>query len=114
MTELFNQLLEKAKTDKRTLLAFKNAAVRSKQFELAANLRELETTLFPESEEAKKAKAEAKKINLLFRMVGVDAPEHIGWLIAQALRLHSKKKGKFSVDDAERLKHQCKELFEID
>jgi hypothetical protein len=59
--ELFNQLIEKAKKDKRTLLALKTTAVKGQQFELAASLRELENEYFPDTEEEKREKENAKK-----------------------------------------------------
>jgi hypothetical protein len=110
-TELLNQLLEKAKTDKRTLLAIKNAAVRGQQFELAANIRELEKSCFPETEEEKEAKEMAEKLNLLFRMVELTVSKDLCWLIGAVMEEHRKKKGKFSIEDAVRLKSKKRDLF---
>lgn len=107
MEQLLNDLLEKAKTDKKSLNMLKTTAIRCQQFELAAQLRELETSIFPESEEEK----EAKNINVVLRMVELNVPNDICWLINETLKTYSKMKGKFSIKEATELIHKRKELF---
>ena len=51
MQQLLTDLVEKAKSNKKGLIMLKNTAVRCQQFELASQLRELETSLFPETDE---------------------------------------------------------------
>lgn len=114
MQELLNQLLEKAKQDKKTLQHLKNTAVRAQNFELASNLRAIEIECFPESSEVKKAKEDAKYISLLFRMVELNVSEPTCWLISEAMKQHKKKKGKFSLEDASTLMAKKKEIFEED
>ena len=53
-----------------------------------------------------------KDINLLFCMVGLSVSEDVCWLIHEVIKCHSKKKGKFSVEDAEKLVVKRKELFD--
>ncbi len=110
--ELITQLIEAAKKDKKALIFLKNAAVRSQLFELAANIRELENELFPDTDEQKSAKVKAKEINLLFRMVELNVSEDVCWLISETLKVHSKMKGKFSIREASQLIVKRKELFE--
>lgn len=110
--ELITQLIEAAKKDKKTLIFLKNAAVRSQLFEVAANIRELENELFPDTDEQKAAKIKAKEINLLFRMVELNVSEDVCWLISETLKVHSKMKGKFSLWEASQLVVKRKELFE--
>lgn len=112
MQKLLNDLVEKAKCNKKGLIMLKNTAVRCQQFELASQLRELETSLFPETDEEKAAKKLAKEINLLFRMVELNVSEDVCWIIHEAIKCHSKKKGKFSVEDAAKLVIKRKELFD--
>lgn len=112
MQKLLNDLVEKVKCNKKGLIMLKNTAVRCQQFELASQLRELETSLFPETDEEKAAKKLAKEINLLFRMVGLNVSEDVCWIIHEAIKCHSKKKGKFSIEDAAKLVVKRKELFD--
>jgi hypothetical protein len=58
MEQLFKQLIEAAKKNRKGLIRLKNAAVTLHEFELASQLRELETKNFPETEEIKYTKAE--------------------------------------------------------
>jgi hypothetical protein len=108
MEQLLNELLEKAKTDKKSLKMLKETAVRCQQFELASQLRELETTIFPETDEEK----EAKNINVALRMVDLNVSNDVCWLINETLKTYSKMKGKFSAKDAAQLMAKRKELFD--
>lgn len=112
MQELLLQMLEAAKKDKKALKALKNSAVKCQQFELATNLREIERDLFPESEEVKQAKEKAKEIDLVLRMVDLNVPEDVCWLISETLKVHSKLKGKFSVRNAAELIVKRRDYFE--
>lgn len=107
-------MLEKAKTDKSAFRALKNTAVKCQLFELASKLRDMERELFPETDEIKNAKERAAEMNLLFRMVDLKVPEPTCWLIDQAISMHKKKKGKFTIEDAVNLKYQAQEIFDQD
>lgn len=106
-----NDLLEKAKKDKLILKELKHLAIKAQEYDLAANIRELEKELFPDSEEAKLAKEKSKKINLALRMVNIDIPEDVCWLIAETLTLYSQMGAKFSVNEAVELVFKKEELF---
>lgn len=114
MEKLLSQMMVAAKKDKKQFLALKNLAVKCQQFELAANIRELEKELFPETEEEKQAKGKAKEINLVLRMVELNVSEDICWLIYETLKMHSKMKGKFSIRQSTALVVKRKEIFNID
>ena len=107
MEDLFIRMLEAAKKDKKVLAYIKKAAVRGQQFELASNLHEIDKELFPESEEAK----EAKKINIMLRMIGVNASDHTCWVLGEAFKVYLKKKGEFSLIDASIITDKGKTLF---
>lgn len=113
MKELLLQMLEAAKKDKHSLIMLKNLAVKRKQFELAANLRDIEKELFPESKEEKQAQQKAKEINLIFRMVDLNVSEDVCWLISETLKIHSKMKGKFSIKEAAELIVKMREYFDV-
>lgn len=107
-----NQLLTIAKTNKRAFKALKNVAVQCQTYELAANLRDLELKLFPESEELKKAKKEIIDWQTAFRMVGLNIEDSTAFLVVKTVLLSQKKKGKFSLQDASDLQVQRDVLFE--
>lgn len=109
--EKFSDIVKKAQTDKRTLLALKNVAVKCQDFELASHLREVETELFPEPIEHKLLKKEAAKIRSLLSMVGVDASEEACWIAREALQEFAEKGGEFTVDDGVRLMFKREDIF---
>ena len=112
-TELLNSIIEATKKDKRLFRKIKIAAVESQNYELACNLRAFEKENWPETEEIKYAKERAGKLNVLFRMVEVNAPEHTCWLIDQAIKRHSEKNGEFSLKDAAELTAEYNRIFDL-
>lgn len=114
MEQLFNQLIEAAKKNRKGFNRLKNAVVTCQQFELASQLRDIEKEAFPETEEVKLAKEQAKKLNLAFRMVELNISEDVCWLIAETLKMHNEKQGEFSIDDAVKLRCKKEELFLTD
>lgn len=107
MEELLLGLLEEARTDKKKLAKLKDIAVSYRQFVLADQIRNMEEELFPDSPEQE----EAKKLNLVFRMVDLNIHEEVAWLIDQTLRVYRKKKGKFNVMDAAKLVNMRNQIF---
>jgi len=107
----FLNLVEAAKKDKKKIKAFKVLAVECQQFSLAADLRDIERTLFPESKETIDAKIEASKLNLVFRMVDLSIPDKIAWLVNQTLKKHWKRRGNFDLKDAAMLRAKMIEHF---
>ncbi len=112
--KLFEELIKAASKNRRGLLRLKNAIVTCEQFELASRIREIECAAFPETEEIKKAKAYAKELSLVFRMVGLDVKDSTCWLIGETLKSKAKKKEKFSIKDAVDLQIKKDEIFPID
>lgn len=112
MEKLLNQLLEKAKGNKKELILLKNVAVKCQQYELASKLRELETQMFPYSDEEKVARQLAKEVKLALGMVDLNVPEHMSWLIAETLKRHSILKGEFTIKDASEILARMNELFD--
>ena len=107
-------LLETAKKEKKLLVKLKSTALHCQMFELAAKLRDMEVELFPNTPEYNEAHEQAKKANLLFRMVELNVPESVCWLVEETLKLHKKKKGKFDLLDAGKLVVKKNELFTED
>lgn len=111
MEKLFEQLIEAAKKNRKGFNRLKNAVVTCQQFELASQLRDIEKEAFPETEEVRLAKEQAKKLNLAFRMVELNISEDVCWLIAETLKMHNEKQGKFSIEDSVKLRLKKEELF---
>jgi hypothetical protein len=111
MEQLLTNLVKAAKKDKKGLRQLKNTAVRCQQFELAAELRDIETQLFPESQESKEAKVEAQKIKTALAMVELNVSYDICWIIAQTIKVYIEKQGEFSIHDAAELLVKQKEIF---
>lgn len=111
MEELLKQMLEEAKKDKAKLAQLKMTAVKLGQMQLAGELRELERELFPESPEVTSVKQKAKKLNLVFRMVELNIPEDVSWLIEATIKKYWKRHGNFDLNDASGLICKRKEIF---
>jgi len=111
MDLLLNQLVEKAKQDKKAFRKLKELTVDCQQFELACKLREIEKDLFPESEEVKQAKQRGSKLNLLFRMLELTVPDDVAWMIEQAIIFDINSPGQFSLKDAASLVDKRERIF---
>ncbi|HEX5150415.1 MAG TPA: hypothetical protein VFW07_03140 [Parafilimonas sp.] len=114
MQELLLQMLEAARREKKKFMALKNAVIACQQFELAAELREIERELFPETEEVKEAKALAEDASRVLRWVKIDMPKDVCWLVAQAMKKYFEPNGEFSQKDAAGLVDKYETLFEIE
>jgi hypothetical protein len=112
LSNLFIQLLNRAKTNKGLLINLKHSIVKCQQFELAAQIMEIEKECFPESNEQKAAKERALELRTLFGMVELNVEPNVCWLIDETLRMHKKKKGKFDLKDAASIVVRCKNLFD--
>lgn len=104
-------LYEKSKENKKAFNNVKQLAVKCQMFELAARLREEEKTLFPETEEVKNAKQEAKRLNIIFRMVDLNIPESACWIILETVKVYNEKGVSFSIDEASALKCKQQNIF---
>ncbi len=106
------ELINSAKKTKKGLISLKDTAVTLDCLELAAELREMQENLFPETTEQKDAKKAAEELRLLFGMVKLNIPPDVCWKISESMKIYSKKKKKFALEDAAKIiaKHQT--LFE--
>ena len=110
----FNELLEKAKKDRKAFKALKDLVVKCQMYEFAAELRSMEHELFPQTEEQKQAQALGRNFQTLLGMLDLNAQEHSSWLILKAAELYKEKGSLASLNDTADLKAACKRLFEID
>lgn len=111
MEELLLKLVESASKNKKAINQLKVAAVTCQQFEIASQLRMIEKENFPESEEVKQAKEQAKKLNLLFRMVDLNISEEICWVIYETLKVYNEMKEDVSIKDVSKILTKKEEIF---
>jgi len=111
MEKELNELLESAKKSKKGIRALKVAAINAGCLEFAAKLREMETTLFPDSPEQKEANDFSVAIKTALGMCGVNSDAQLAWLIGKAVLGYKSKKGKFSLRDAAEIMAMHEKLF---
>jgi hypothetical protein len=110
-TELLEKFIESAKTNRKGLEKLKQAVVACQQFELASELRAIELDCFPETEEVKKAKSDARLFQNVLAMVDLKVGEDVCWLIMESVKEHSEKGLNFSIKDAAKLKDKQSEIY---
>ena len=101
-------LLEGAKKSKKAMRSLKLAALDAGQFELAAELRDIERETFPDTED----EIYARNINLALRMVGINPDLKSCWLIGKTMHILSKKKGSFDIETATQIQSKAEQIFE--
>jgi hypothetical protein len=105
------ELLEFAKKDKKSLLNLKNTAVMCERYELASQLREIETNLFPETKEDKMAKYVAHELSSVLRLVNLEVPDKVCYLIMETIKVYNKKKTSITIKDASKILANEKKIF---
>lgn len=107
MEKLLLELLDKCKTDKKSLKVLKNLSVDLQLYDLGAELRRIEKELFPESKEEK----QAKEIQIAMQMVEVNASVEIAFVLGKLFdKIHEKGK-EFSLKDAAEILAEKQKLF---
>lgn len=112
MEKLMSELFEACKGNEAAMQHLVLAANKSRNFTVAGKLCEATKDMFPVSPEKAKAIEKAKEYDLLFRMIGVKADLSNCWLLAEAMELYKKKKGKFDILDATMLQADKLNFFE--
>ncbi len=102
---------DKSLLNKRSLLVFKDAAIRLQDFQLAASIRDVEKLMFPESQELKEAKIYTSAVQLTLSAMGVKAPDSTLWLVSKTIERHKEKGDQFSLKDAAELTAESQRIF---
>lgn len=108
----FENIIEKAKSNKLIIRHLKNAAVHAQEYVFAAELRDIEKEAFPETQEHIDVKKLVKETDLAFRMVQVGVEEIAVYRIIKAYEALKKKKGKFDIKDAAEIIAKSNEIFD--
>ena len=98
--KVIEQLLEAANKDVTLLRKLKVAAKEAGLLELSLTLRGIELQNFPQSDEEKKEREQAKSLNTLFRMVDLNIPEDVCWVINKTMQRYKIRRGNFDLKDA--------------
>jgi hypothetical protein len=98
--EMIQQILTAIKTDVKLLRKLKVATKEAGLLEASLTLRGIELTNFPQSEEEKKEREQAKHLITLFSMVGLNIPEDICWVINKTMAKYKVRRGNFDLKDA--------------
>lgn len=109
--KLFTDLIAEAKKDRKKLHDLFKSVLACQQYELAAQLRDIERKEFPESQKIKSIKEKAWRMSDVLSLVGLDIDSGTCWLIAETLKAYDKNEGKLTKEDVAALHAKKKELF---
>ena len=107
-----NEVIKRASKSRDSLIELKETFVRLKEYDLAAQCRELELKLYPKTKAQLDAIELSKQLNLLFRMVNLDIPDKIAFTVYEAIKAYNRKKDKFDIKDAENTLARVNSLIE--
>ena len=79
--------------------------------ELVAEIRGIEREKFPDSDEEKKAKEEAIHLTTLFRMVELNIPQEVCYIINETIKKYRQRRGNFDLHDAARILANKHKIF---
>lgn len=112
MEQLLLALLEAAKKDRKGFIYLKETAVRCQQFELASELRQLETTLYPETEYVKLEKDKAQKLSsVLWIFLNQEIPVSLAWQIKEVVTAFNEKGMQLTIDESSEITFKRIEIF---
>ncbi len=111
VTRSIKQMVEDITSDKESIVLFKNLAAKTRNYELAAQLRELELDYFPDKLSGSEELKIAKKTELALRMVGIDTSLKTAYIIHEGMKLYFKKGGNTDLMSTSKIEADADELF---
>jgi hypothetical protein len=112
--ELLSNMYDAAKKDKKHLIALKNMAVKTQQFELASRLREIEKELFPLNGEEKEAEEIGKQTQIALGMSGLKCNNKLAYVVHETMKSYFEKLGQFSLEDGSKIQSNSEKYFIFD
>jgi hypothetical protein len=109
----YKNILQAATKNKKGLLKLKNALVELQQYEPAMEIRDIEKKYFPESKEEKKAKADAKNMGAVLKMVDLNVSDKTAYILLKTFEAHKKMNGKFDIKTASIIVETANKYFEV-
>ena len=112
-TNLFKELIESVSKNRKSLRGFIKTLLENKQFELAAQLRELETELYPEAENDRTEIEFALLIKQTLLVAGLQMDPEYCWIVSKMSEVLKEKGGSMSLEDIFAVVNKQKELFSL-
>jgi hypothetical protein len=112
MKAILNNYVEEIKKDVKKLREFKSLAVKHQQFELAANIREIEQDLFPISKKDEILQTEALNFKLALALADLHVDEKIAFITFNTAKLIIEKGVGISLKDMSEIKEAANKLFD--
>lgn len=97
--------------DKDQLIKLKESAVKVKEYELAATLRDYINENFPVTQESIIANEEARKLETVLRMVGISIDKRTAWIANETLIKYRRRKDNFSTKDVVEIQSRYTKIF---
>ncbi len=110
-TPLFADFINEVSKSKHDIVMLKNMAVKRKQLELAAYLRDIENSQFPVTKQQKVAEKIGEELSSIFGMVNLNTPPNVAYTIFLAVNSYKTKLGQFSLKDAAEIRAKTIKIF---
>lgn len=105
------ELVQVLQTNRKVLKSLKTACVDTQEYNLAANLREMEVVKFPIPKEYAEEVEEAKALEVGFRAMGFDANIKGVWMIRQMFKAYDEGGGDADLKDVRAITTKANEIF---
>lgn len=97
---------------KKAFRTLKTISVIGQDYELAAELRTMELELFPETEEEKTAKKQAKDLEGILKFFGIKTSLSNCYIILEAVKKYNELGTDFSIKDSVKIELDAEKYFE--
>ena len=97
--------------DRRVLQALKKVAVVIQSYELASNLRNIETELFPEAKTTNDEYKEAEKFKGCLNMTQVNTSTKMAYTILRVAKKFIELGGNYDIDTASKINYEANNVF---
>jgi len=109
--EELKKMVESFSDSKKDIIAFKELAVRQKNYELAAKLREIERNYFPKKSEDSKEVKDAIDFEVVLRMIGIEVDLKTAYSIGEVMKLYLNKGGNLDLRSVNKIKIDSDNIF---
>lgn len=111
MENKLNKLLDAVKKDRSQLINLKELAVSNNQYELAAELRGIETELWPKSHSDNPKRIEAKIYSKALALVNMKVDESTAFVLLQTAKKVIKHKDQFDLMMSSKIVAEKNEIY---
>lgn len=111
MENKLNKLLDAVKKDRSQLIKLKELAVSTNQYELAMELRKIETELWPKSDPCNPKRIEAKIYSKALALVNTKVDEPLAFILLQTAKKVIKHKDQFDLMMSSKIIAEKNEIY---